>query len=103
MTEAQRAHLRVLESRSLPIRTVQEREGRGERTGVPGNRPLTKDTLTLHNQIVRLHQQGVTRREMVERLGVSLPTIGKHLNGKIKAAGNERVCPPAPIGRPAKP
>lgn len=100
MTKALKAHLRLMES--LPVRTVPAKARPYElRGGGPGARPA-RDTQHLHGRILEMFELGYTRRQMADQLGVSLCSIGKHLNGKIKAAGSVRIAPPAKLGRPKK-
>jgi DNA-binding NarL/FixJ family response regulator len=81
MTDALRAHMRLLAV--LPVRTVSSRVARYPDSKMGGR--SKRETEHLHQRILALHEQGHKRREIADALNVSLPTVGKHLNGRIRS------------------
>jgi DNA-binding NarL/FixJ family response regulator len=81
-TKAQRASVHLLESGSVSVRTVHGRDPQYVRGG--DGRPHETVTKKRHKRIMYLYRKGKTRREISEETGLSLGTISKHLNGRIK-------------------
>jgi DNA-binding CsgD family transcriptional regulator len=78
-SEALRAAFRVL--CKLGVRTVYGRAD--HHNGNPGRRTI-EHARELNGKIGDLHAKGLSRKEIKAELGVSVATVGKHLNGKIK-------------------
>jgi DNA-binding NarL/FixJ family response regulator len=81
VTKAQRAHWKML--CTLPVRTVAARAPEYDRKGKPGARPPAH-TRELHERILILQAKGYRPSQIARELGISLPTVGKHLSGKIR-------------------
>lgn len=85
-TEALRAAFRLLCSDKVQVRTVNGQTHEYNRhggVGLPGGRS-PEYTRALHDLIVTLKARGYTRKQIREATGVSLQTISKHVNGKIR-------------------
>ena len=76
-TRAQERILSVLKPRYVPARP------QPVVTGKPGGR-APRQTYQLHAQIRALAAKGLRQFEIARELGVSRPTVGKHMRGKIK-------------------
>ncbi len=81
MNHLQAAHLRILESRRLPVRT---HEARPREDYQVARKPIA-ETLELHEQILALHAKGLKNYEIAAALDVSRPTVGRHINGLVRA------------------
>lgn len=82
MNPLQAAHLRILES--LPREKVRTREAK-LREGYQVARKPIADTLELHEQILAMHAKGLKNYEIAAALDVSRPTVGRHINGLVRA------------------
>lgn len=69
---------------TLPVRTVSSRVPAYDPNRKQGGRSK-RETEYLHQRILALYADGHKRRDIAEALNVSLPTVGKHLNGRIRS------------------
>lgn len=75
------AHMRMLSS--LNVRTIAARPDIHHFSPMPGRRSRS-DTVALHQRIKELKARGKANHEIADELGVSRPTVGKHLRGFVK-------------------
>lgn len=83
MTSRQReAHLRMLST--MQPRTVQARPDMQVFSTKRGGRERC-ETIRLNKRITALHAKGLNNVQIADELGVSEPTVSRHLKGAVKA------------------
>lgn len=70
------AHARLLAL--LPVRTHRWEANEGNKQG----KPAEERTKRLHVAILTLSRQGLSRKEIADKLGVGTATVGRHCRGE---------------------
>ena len=85
MTEAQRAHLRMMESTPQERVHTHLQEARPLGSGCLPRGRTKEDTARLNHAINALKRKGLKQFEIARELNVSRMTVSVHLRGRIKA------------------